>query len=475
MSPPYHPTISYPEYPFGAAVGRDANPVYDAVRRLLISLGYDAEVCGTPRWNPLGEIIEPGMTVVIKPNWVLSRHPAGKDLYSVVTHPAVIRAVVDYCWIALRGSGRIIVADAPQYDCNFEELMQATSLPAVRDFVRSQGGAEMEIRDLRNYWSAGRHFPSMTRPLPGDPQGQIAVELGQESALESRASERFYGAAYHRQETARAQRPGAHRYVFSGTVLKSDTLISIPKLKVHKKVGVTLNLKGLMGVNTNKNLCVHYTLAPSSEGGDQYPDGWFTRSEEALIKLERWMYDHFLAPRRRSLEYIHRTAYWVHGKTLGPLGWRVPQEKRLLDAGNWHGNDSAWRMVADLTRIIHFADAGGKLQTTQQRRTFSVVDGVLGGENNGPLAPDPKPGGVLLAGEGYAAVDVAATRWMGFAPERLAQFNVLKDRSLDLDLTGFTDLQFVSDERELLDRIMNSVDRCAAFLPHPGWQGSIEI
>src|SRR5215471_16321630 len=69
---PYHPSEKYPEYPFG---------------------------------NPLGHVIEPGMTVVVKPNFVLSRHSQGKDLFGIITHPSVLRAVMDYCWIALKGEG----------------------------------------------------------------------------------------------------------------------------------------------------------------------------------------------------------------------------------------------------------------------------------------------------------------------------------------------------------------------------------
>jgi len=315
----------------------------------------------------------------------------------------------------------------------------------------------------------------MVRDLPGDPEGQVEVRLGAESALEPLSPERFYGAVYHREETIDAQRHGTHAYTFSGTVLKADVLIAVPKLKVHKKVGVTLNLKGFMGANTNKNRCVHYSLGAPSRGGDQYPDGWFTPREEALIKLERWMYDHLLAPRRRSLEYLHRAAYWLHGRTLGPLGWRVPKEKRLLDAGNWHGNDSAWRMVADLTRIVHFAGADGRLKEVQQRRTFSVVDGLVAGERNGPLSPDPNPAGVLLGGESYLAVDLAATRWMGLDPGRLRQFDVGRDATLDLGPRGIEDVRLVSDDAGLVCRFEDLTDRGAGLVPHPGWEGHIEL
>jgi len=42
-------------------------------------------------------------------------------------------------------------------------------------------------------------------------------------------------------------------------------LYSIPKMKVHGKVGVTLNLKGLVGVNTDKNYLIHYRVGTPKE------------------------------------------------------------------------------------------------------------------------------------------------------------------------------------------------------------------
>ena len=58
----------------------------------------------------------------------------------------------------------------------------------------------------------------------------------------------------------------------------------------------------------------------------------------------------------------------------GELLWTL---RGRLDAGNWHGNDSAWRMAADLMKVFVFADRGGELQGAPQRRMFSIVDGVV--------------------------------------------------------------------------------------------------
>ena len=474
---PYHPSAKYPEYPFGQALAEQPNVVYEGVRLLLNELEYDHDHFGTAQWNPLGHIIEPGMTVVLKPNFVLSRHAEGKDVYGIITHPSVLRAVMDYCWIALKGRGRIIVADAPQYNCHYQELLATTGLDRTCAFFADFRGPEVGHRDLRRYWSANRHFPSMIQALPGDPEGIVRINLGRISALYGkRHSDQLYGAVYHREETTACHSGECHEYEISGTILGADVVISVPKLKVHKKVGVTLNAKGLVGTATNKNMIVHYTLGSPSEGGDQYPDGLFTPTEKLLIKTERWMYDHFLAPRSQWLERLHRSIYWLHNHTTRKLGLKVAEHKRLLDAGNWFGNDSAWRMTIDLLRIFYFADRHGLLHDTPQRRFFSVIDGVVGGEGNGPLTPDPKLSAVLVGGESPLAVDLVATRIMGFDPNRLKSYaGLFDDPYHDFGVRGLRDIEVCSADAELRCCAVDCSSRFLDFRPHPGWVGHLEV
>jgi hypothetical protein len=63
--PPFHPSGAYPEYPF--KTGYDpGNRVYGLVRDALIALGLDRENLETRAWNPLGAIVAPGSTVLVK-------------------------------------------------------------------------------------------------------------------------------------------------------------------------------------------------------------------------------------------------------------------------------------------------------------------------------------------------------------------------------------------------------------------------
>jgi uncharacterized protein (DUF362 family) len=474
---PYHPSQPYPEYPFGDAFVSQPNLAYDGVRRALGELGCDAAHFGSASWNPLGEIIRPGMTVVVKPNFVLSHHTDGKDLYSIITHPSVLRAVADYCWIALEGRGEIIFADAPQYNCDFSELLRHTGLDSVCRFFDNSSGPKVSYRDLRNYWSNRRHFPSMKQGLGGDPGGRVRVDLGKVSSLYGKPNvHQLYGAVYNRDETISNHHGDIQAYEISGTILSADVVISVPKLKVHKKVGVTLNAKGLVGIATNKNMVVHYTLGSPSEGGDQYPEGLFNPVERTMIKTERWMYDHLLATNSKPLEFLHRSIYWLHNHTTRRLGLKVAEHKRLLDAGNWYGNDSAWRMTVDLLRIFYFADREGRIRNEVQRRLFSFVDGIVGGEGNGPLTPDPKPSAVLIAGENPLAVDLVAARLMGFDSKKLKIYShALTDEQHNFGVRSTDDIEVVTTRDDWKNCISDLSSRFLDFRPHPGWVNQIEV
>jgi hypothetical protein len=188
------------------------------------------------------------------------------------------------------------------------------------------------------------------------------------------------------------------------------------------------------------------------------------------------MYDHLLAPRVRLLEMIHRSIYWLHNNTTRKLGLKVAEHKRLMDAGNWYGNDSAWRMSVDLLRIFYFADCSGTIRDTPQRRMFSVIDGVIGGDNNGPLEPDPRPSGVLLAGENPLAVDLVATRLMGFDPLNLKMYmRVLADPHHHFGLRSAREIEVVAGDAALRDCMIDTSSSFLDFRPHPGWVGHIEI
>ena len=476
-APPFHPDTAYPELPF-TEVSAQPNHPYQLLRKLLERLGLDQPHQGTPQWNPLGELIQPGQTVLLKPNFVINFNASGGDLFAVITHPSILRALVDYAYLALRGQGRLVIADAPQMDSNWGKLLAGLQLEMVREFYRSRFDFDIELYDLREFAVINPSQPAYSgnrQKLPGDPSGSVLVNLGRDSAFYGQPSENYYGADYDRTETIRCHQGETHAYTVSKTALAADVIISVPKMKVHKKVGVTLNLKGMVGITTNKNCLVHYRIGTPREGGDQLPDNT-PQTRRRIIKAQRWLFDHALArqtPFGDAMYRIARTGYRVCLRPFLPC----PASPFSYDGGDWHGNNSAWRMAADLAKILFFADANGKLHRTPQRRLFCVVDGIIGGENCGPLAPDAKPAGCLVAGANPVAVDLVTTRLMGFDVTKLRQFDLIASPSWDFGLRSVTDIEVVGENGSIRGTDFFNAAYTGPvfhFKPHPGWIGHIE-
>ena len=100
---PFHSAIAYPEYPFKMLCASCANPAYAGVREALRLLCLDEEHFGNEMWNPLGALIFPGDTVLFKPNLIRESHGLHLDKWEqVITHGSVVRAVLDYVFIALK-------------------------------------------------------------------------------------------------------------------------------------------------------------------------------------------------------------------------------------------------------------------------------------------------------------------------------------------------------------------------------------
>ena len=147
--------------------------------------------------------------------------------------------------------------------------------------------------------------------------------------------------------------------------------------------------------------------------------------------------------------------------------------QRVVRSGNWHGNDTCWRMVLDLNKCLFFFDGSGCRRTTPLRY-LTVVDGIVAGEGNGPMAPDPKPCGVVLAGTHPLAVDCVAATLMGFDWRKI---RLLRSgfQINELDFVPFEpeDVRVVSNKKAW-SGAMEEMDEIFEFRPHFGWVGAIE-
>jgi uncharacterized protein (DUF362 family) len=62
------------------------------------------------------------------------------------------------------------------------------------------------------------------------------------------------------------------------------------------------------------------------------------------------------------------------------------------------------------------------------RRSFAIVDGIVGMEGNGPIQGTPKLAGVLVMGSDLPAVDATCCRIMGIDPSKIEYLNMAADR-----------------------------------------------
>lgn len=467
--PPYSPGIALPEYPF-RNVGASRNDAYLTVRESLRLLDLDRAHFGTADWNPLGGVIRPGDKVVLKPNFVREfreTHPGHGDC--LITHGSVIRAVLDYVYIALRGRGRIVIADAPHSDADFAAISAITGLGEIQAFYREQGFA-LEVYDLRPERAIKVNGIIVGHtPLPGDPEGYATVDLGVHSMFHEidHLCHRLYGSEYDMGELHRHHRDGRHEYLIARTILTADVVLGLPKLKTHKKTGITVNLKNLVGINGNKNWLPHHREGTPSEGGDQFPtDGLKNRLERRVVRAFKVVFPALGSWRGALARPV---------KAIGKAAFGDTNTGRIR-SGNWHGNDTTWRTAIDLNRILFYADAEGRLHDRPVRRFFSVVDGIIGGEGNGPLDPTPRTAGVILAGRNPVAVDLAAARVMGFDFQRLPIIRRSADRST-YPLVSFdlSEVKIRSNREEFNGPGHELSPGVPAFNPHFGWKGHIEL
>ena len=469
---PFHPEEIYPEYAFSKAHRGAPNHVYRAIREALRLAGLDQHRFGTPHWNPLAEFIRPGQFVLLKPNLVKEEHPRdpGGWIYTI-THGSVIRAVTDYVWKALAGRGRVMVADAPQTDSSFEKMVHLLRLDDIRDFYQRHG-LDLEIVDLRKEeWTNVEEVIVERRTLAGDPNGYIAFDLAAQSEFVGHDGEgRYYGADYDEGEVNRHHSDGRHEYLIAGSAIQCDVFINLPKLKTHKKAGITVNLKNLVGVNGDKNWLPHHTVGTPSNGGDQFPNGTAKRSLE-----------HFGASSLRRLTLAFpKPGTWLLQRARS-MGKKVFGDNDLtVRSGNWYGNDTTWRMCLDLNKLVLYGQPDGSLRaggTTTRKTYLSFVDGVIAGQGNGPMDPDPLPGCVILFGCNPVAVDACAAVLLGFDVEAIPIVrNAFHAKGVPITECDRNEIRCVSDYKPWSGSLtrLGCADDLLKARAHFGWVGHIE-
>ena len=189
------------------------------VQVAIVHIGGDVEAAvrqAVTKAGGLDTVIDPGDTVVVKPNMVMdSAADSG-----MVTDPAVVRAVVRLAREA--GAGQVIVAEGTaQYGQGDANRDRACTLSAFRNAGYDADGNMIDdatgapLVDLNDSGGTDARDPAKVR--------QVTVPMG-----------------LIRQE-----------YWLPTVVLDADVFISVPVFKNHYLAGVTLGMKNLIGILPN--------------------------------------------------------------------------------------------------------------------------------------------------------------------------------------------------------------------------------
>lgn len=419
----------------------------------------------------LFSIISVGNSVVIKPNWVLEEHQFKKGEWEqVITHPTLITAVLRRVVERLGNKGRIIVTDGPELNANFDRILSYQPLDEWKSICEKHQ-ITLEIIDLREeLFIQDNNVTTKKQKLPSDPRGKVVTNLedvNSEFFRHIKSSKGYFGAGSDIEEANYAHDGHKNLYSISKSVVESDVFINLPKLKTHKKGGITCSLKNLVGINTYRNFLPHNLIGTPAEGGDQFPTSKSqSRIESALMPI---IHQHIL-----NNSFLARLFSPVMS-----LGKKVFGDNRVtIRGGSWYGNDTIWRMILDVNKVFFYVNPDGSLRDdsiSSLKRYISIVDGIVAGEGNGPKAPDAINAGYLIAGLNPVSVDAVCARIMNFDFRKIPTIN----RAFLIDHFQLVDfspedirIQYEGQTYSLDDLPLKCI---ISFKPHQGWIGHIEL
>lgn len=414
--------------------------------------------------------VKPPRHVVIKPNWVLHQSDDRSPIAALVTDARVVHAVTKAA-AEIFPRAHITVGDCPLQRADWPLLCEQSGLTPVFEQLKAQFGERVSFRDLRRDVFAydGGRLVEVTGAPHGDPLGYVEVKLGADSHLEeiSDGADRFSIHDHDRTKTRNNHQRGDHRYFVSRTFLDADLLINLPKWKTHSKAGLTAALKNLVGINGDKAYLPHFSQGAPKWGGDEYWDrGRFTFWAQNTLR-----------------QYV-RQSPWAHRLVRPPwLAYKAVRSAILgshegapadfyVGGGSWYGNRTIWRMIYDLNMVLQRVDRDGLLQPTPQRTYLCIVDGLICGEGDGPLYPQPRTIDWLICGRDPFAIDTALAWFMGFDPARLP---IIEHRAKFMGTAwGQFDTASLPVTIDGETQPLSSWDVRHDFLPPPGWLAHVE-
>lgn len=465
-----YPNEKYIELPFEYEKYSENNQVFEMIRNLFILMKMDEENFGKQEWNPFGKIIKEGNTVLIKPNLVLEKNEGGFGEDCLYTNPSLVAAIIPYVWKALNKNGKIIVADAPIQSCDFEKLIESSGYKDLIEYYKGKG-VNIELKDLRGLISK-KENGVLKQKISTANDGGIVVDIGNESEhanLTKKQLHKIRITNYNPSELLKHHNENKHEYFVAKEALEADVVIDMPKPKSHRKSGVTISLKNFVGINTRKEYLPHHRFGDKKHGGDEYEkNSLLLKISSKLLDIVNWLQYKKIYLLARIINKLSNICERADKKFFS---------KEKNREGSWHGNDTIWRTIIDLNKIIQYADKNGNLQKTKQRKVFAIGDMIIIGEKEGPLLPSPKYGGMIVMGENLVCFDEIVTAIFGFDINKIPLFQHLREkRNHPLVEKGDYGV-IVSNDEQINNKTVEQITKREAvnIEPTSGWKGFIEL
>lgn len=460
----FRPDKNYPEYPFmSLGISEQPNDAYDMIRDMFINLSLDKQHIGSKEWNPLGDYISPNSVVLIKPNWVKHENEAfkgKKGMECLITNTSILKCIIDYALIALKGSGKLIIADAPVQSCDFEKLKKNAGLNDLEEFYK-KADVDIQFVDLRAYRSQRKNGDLITVPTNSVYKGKV-INLGKYSYFFNNCKEgRLRITNYDFRNVNKHHKGSLHEYCISEACLEADVIINLPKPKTHRKAGYTGALKNMVGINAIKDYIPHHTKGSYvlKEGDEYYTDSKIAKCKSNINDLVDIL-------EKKSLFRVSR----LLKKGLNLLKNHISDSEKYSE-GSWWGNNTIWKTILDLNTIVLYADKQGRLRKSRQRKVITIGDMIVSGEGEGPMLPTPKRTCSILFADNSVLFDKILVKFMGFDEDR---FVLLKEAERNKKLFGGeTNNCNIISNCEQFNKKLYEFESGYRFIPSQGWKGHV--
>ena len=428
----FNPALKYKE-------GLDLNiksdeKIYREFRNLLIEMNLDKKNINSSKWNPFKDFIKKGNTVIIKPNLVKHINVCEEGTEdSLITNFSLIRPVIDYTILALEGTGRIIVGDAPVQECEFIEVIKLNNLiNGIKEY--NKNGYKVELIDFRKNNNLDLKC--------------IEVSLNEDSSLSEvdKYANKYAITNYNLKYMHEHHHDGVHQYLIPQDVLSADVIINMPKPKTHRKAGITACMKNFVGINAKKEYLPHHRNGSIHNHGDEYPENNIIKNLQSKIK---------------NYSYMHNKLINLTNSALHHMLKKI--NKNSYFEGSWYGNDTIWRTILDINKVILYADKQGKLTNKRQRTIFNIADMIISGEKEGPLIPSDKKVGLIITSFNQLNMDKTICKIMGYPPYKIKYI----ENGYKLQKYKVSEIKVYN---EYIDgQIKNSENCNKHFIPTEGW------